>query len=303
MTSYDGIKPVKTNKRKSTRKKMRLPSLQNIKSNIEKMTEEQFVIKISNLIISENLDELQSFFYYLILFRDLESVHKGLNSKDIPIEFLEKLFMFTFVHCTMHGYSTENIVDNMLYFLTDSAILRLLQESKFIKNDRLLMFYLLTRLDVDHLNVYFSEQENLIDVVSAYYRLPEDIMKSIIVRNYKLFEYIMMMLLVDSTIHKGAKTFIEKHKKTIEGFSNMSDIIMRYHTEVDLATEGTLPFNDRDMKRISFLVNTLRSMPDREKAIKYFANERVFVDEYECKIVAAMVSDPLLKDTFMKAKI
>ena len=114
-----------------------------------------------------------------------------------------------------------------------------------------------------------------------------------------------MVLVVDSTNDEDDEIvmFMDKYKGIIDEFSTMVDIIMKYHSEVDLSTEKNLPFNKRNMKRISFLVNTLRSMPNREKAIEYFAEEQVFVDEYERQVIEAFVSDPLLKDTFHQHNI
>ena len=150
------------------------------------------------------------------------------------------------------------------------------------------------------LNSYFSKQENLIDILSVFYRLPEEMMESIIARNHKLFEYIMKMLSKNPIVKEQANNFINKYKDIIEQFNNMSDIVSNYHTNVDLTNEGVLPFDKRDMGRISYLVNTLRSLPDREKAVEYFTEGKVFADDNERQIISALVSDPFLKKIFQK---
>ena len=123
-------------------------------------------------------------------------------------------------------------------------------------------------------------------------------MTDVIARNRKFFDFIMMKLSSVEELSEEARKFIEKFDKIISELKTMGHIIMKYHTEVDLTVEGKRPFNERDKNRISFLVNTIRSMPDWNKAVDYFAQGGVFVDEQERQIVYALVSDPILKSIF-----
>jgi len=107
----------------------------------------------------------------------------------------------------------------------------------------------------------------------------------------------IMMAEVDSTKNSSAE-FITRYSSDIKQFSRLSDILKEYREKNDLEKERDLPFDRRDMNRLSFLVNMVRELPDPEKAVEYFNGEMVFIDEMEKNIVLAVVTDPLLKNIF-----
>lgn len=296
------VKKTDTNKTKrkpaSSGHKTSIPSMTRMRAYFEQISKEKFKKLINKIIEKDNNENIQSFLYYIMLFRDLENITDCLNDNDVPIEFVEKLIIFTMGYCSMYNYSALSTIDFMVLFLSEERLLELIQKSQFIKGDKLLMFHILTRLDKNSLDIFFDNQENLIDAISSYYRLPEEVMTSVISRNRKFFDYIMMRLLSEKNLDSKAKLFINKFEKIIKEFQTMGHIIMKYHAKVNLTEEGKLPFNERDMDRISFLVNTIRSMPDWEKAVNHFSQGGVFVDEQERQIVFALVTDPLLKNIF-----
>ncbi|MBN2401407.1 MAG: hypothetical protein JXN64_03315, partial [Spirochaetes bacterium] len=62
--------------------------------------------------------------------------------------------------------------------------------------------------------------------------------------------------------------------------------------------EKKLPFNKRDMARISFIVNKIREMPNAKKAIEYFDSEKIFADVEEKQIISSIIFDPFFRNVF-----
>ncbi len=274
------------------------PRLSQIKPIFEKITFYEFISLMQQVFDSSDYELTQQFFYFLILFRDMEHLQRYINSADFGIEMLEKLIIFTYGYCTVHDHSTERIIDEILYFLSNDRLLELAEKSEYIYNDKLLLFFILSKFDIDMLNRYFSKIKNIPDFINYFLRLPEDVLRSIISRNYHLFQYIMLMMAESDSEHAVSEEFYERYRADIEQFSRLNDIIREYRTMGSFDHEKELPFNRRDMSRISFLVNMIKELPDSERAVEYFDGEHVFLDEMEKKIVLAVVNDPLLRDTF-----
>jgi hypothetical protein len=57
------------------------------------------------------------------------------------------------------------------------------------------------------LNRYFLKIKNTNDFIESFVKLPDDVMKSIISRNYHLFQYIMIMMA------EVEKYITQKHKQ------------------------------------------------------------------------------------------
>ena len=55
-------------------------------------------------------------------------------------------------------------------------------------------------------------------------------------------------------------------------------MIRKYRETTDYEKERSLPFNSRDMSRISLIVSMVKEMPDPVKAVEYFDGEHIFID-------------------------
>jgi hypothetical protein len=274
------------------------PQIHSIKPIFEDMTLEDFIDFVNRVLESNDYELTQQFLYFLILFRDMPHLQRFMNSSDFNIEILEKLIIFTYGYCSLHDHSTERIIDEILYFLSNERLLELVQSSQHIANDKLLLYFILSKFDVDMLNAYFASIKNIKEFSATFFNLPDEVLRSIIARNYHLFQYIMLMIAESGGDQMVSDEFYNRYKHDIELFSKLNDIIRQYKDKVDYESEKSLPFNKRDMGRISFLVNTIKDFPDAEKAVEYFSTEKVFMDEEEKMVVLAIASDPLLKDTF-----
>ena len=278
-----------------------MPPISQLKPLFENATKEQFVALVTEMTAGQHRDLFEYFLYYLVLFRDMNNIQNYINDDDVPIDVVERLILYTHGHCALRGFSVEDVLDEILYFIKPERLLQLLLESKHIARDKLFSFFILTKLDRTLLDKYFAEKREVASFIQSFMRLPEDMMKAIITRNYRLFQYIMLLLMEEGNVDEGVKVFYERYKSDIEELSRLSDVIRKYKKETDLSLERDLPFGQRNMARISFLVNKIREMDDPIKAITYFEGEKVFADEKEKELLYEIVTNPMFKDTFLSS--
>ncbi len=277
-----------------------LPMLNRVRPIFEKMSFEEFITLTEKVFRADDYELTQQFFYFLILFRDMKHLQDYINSPDFPAEILEKFIIFTFGYCGMHDASTENIMDDILFFLNRDRLFELTMNSRYIQNDKLLLFLMLSKFDVAMLNRYFSAVRDVSGVINYFLKLPEDVLRGIISRNYHLFQYILLMMSQGESTQLVSSEFFEKYRKDILLFSKLNDMIREYRENTDFEKERSLPFNQRDMSRISRIVNMVKEMPDPVKAVEYFSGEQVFIDDMEKKLVLSAVTDPMMKNMFSR---
>lgn len=274
------------------------PQINKIKPVFEKITLDEFIDLVEKVFNEEDYELTQQFLYFLILFRDMKHLQDYINSARFTLQMLERFIIFTFGYCTIHEHSTERVLDEILFFLNDERLLDLALNSSYINHDKLILFLILSKFDINMLNRYFSKIKNTTEFIEHFVKLPDEVMKSIISRNYHLFQYIMIMMAEVETTQNVSAVFMNRYHEDIKQFSRLSDILRKYRENNDLDKEKELPFHKRDMSRLSFLVNMVRELPDPVRAVDYFNGERVFIDEMEKNIVLAVVTDPLLKNIF-----
>jgi hypothetical protein len=274
------------------------PQINSIKPIFEKLAFDEFIGFSEKILEAENYDLMTQFFYFLLLFRDMPHLQKYINSGKFNIAYLEKFIIFVNGFCSLHEQTTGRIIDDVLYFISRERLLDLVMNSQYIARDKLLLFFILTKLDTKELNTYFSSLKDISTFKSYFVRLPDVILKTMISRNYQLFQYIMMLMMDGDTEGTSYADFFNKYRGEMEQFSKLHDFIRQYKNELVSDTDKDLPFNKRDMSRISFLVNTIKDLPNPEKAIQYFNSESVFIDEFEKKIIHAIVTNPVLRNVF-----
>lgn len=275
-----------------------VPLLNRVRPIFERMTKEDFFNLTEKAMKSDDYELSQQFFYFLILYRDMAHIQEYMNSEEFSIEILERFIIFTFGYFNLHDNSTESIIDEVLFFIKKERLYDLIMKSKYIQNDKLLLFLLLAKLDVTMLNMYFSHIKDIKGIINYFLKLPGDVLRRIIARNYHLFKYILLLMSESESGQGALSDFFEKYRHDIEIFSRLNDMINKYRETTDFEKERSLPFNNRDMSRISLIVNMAKEMPDPVKAVEYFDSEHIFADDMEKKIVLSAVTDPMMKNIF-----
>jgi hypothetical protein len=276
------------------------PILNRVRDIFESMSKEEFFKLTDKAMKSDDYELSQQFFYFLILFREMKHIQEYMNSEEFTIEILERFVIFTFGYFNLHDNSTENIIDEVLFFINRERLFELTLKSKYIQNDKLLLFLLLAKFDVPMLNKYFSQIRDIKGIINYFLKLPEDVLRGIIARNYHLFKYILLLMSETESNQDASSVFFEKYRHDITIFSKLNDMIRKYRETTDYEKERNLPFESRDMSRISQIVNMAKEMPDPVKAVEYFDGEHIFIDDMEKKIVLSAVTDPMMKNLFNK---
>ncbi|MBN1501019.1 MAG: hypothetical protein JW982_12735 [Spirochaetes bacterium] len=274
-----------------------IPQITKIQIYFENMDIEDMINLIISAMEQDDHENFQSFLYYILLFRDSEKIQKMINSDLLSITLLEKIVIYIFGFCTMNDLSTEIIFDEFLFFIDQNKLLNLLISSDYISRDKMLMLYVLSKLDNKGLNSYFSKKSNVIDFIKFFTRLPDEAVKNILVKNYRLFQY-MIVMSMELEENANVSDFFAKYKNEMDNISKLNDMIHKYKGKSSLETEKSLPINKRNMNRIAFLVNKIREMDNPANTIAHFQNEDVFADEEEKKLIEAIVFDPMFKNTF-----
>ncbi len=274
------------------------PLIHRIRPIFENITLDDFIDLVDKVFTAEDYEVTQQFVYFLMLFRDMEHIQRYINSEKFTLDKMERLIIFTFGYCTMHDHSIDRVLDEILFFLDKEKLLDLALHSTFVNNDKLMLFMILTKFDIVMLNTYFSQIKDTAKFINFFLKLPDEVLRSIIARNYHLFQYIMLMMAEVDTGESLSSEFINRYSLDLQQFGKLSDIIKKYRERADFDKERDLPFQQRDMQRLSFLVNMVRDLPEPAKAVEYFAGERVFIDDMEKKVVLAIVTDPMLKNIF-----
>jgi hypothetical protein len=277
-----------------------LPSVNKIRSIFEEITLDEFIVFVDNIFASEDFELTQLFIYYFVLFCDMDHLQKYINSEKFTIDKLEQLILFTFGYCTMNDLPIDKIIDKLLLFLDKTKLMGLALNSRVINNDKFILFLVLTKFDTDMLNTYFLKIRDLSGFIDFFIRLPDDVLRSIISRNYHLFQYIMLMMSEVETIGTHSVEFIKKYSLDLQQFGKLNDILKKYRDNTNIESDKNLPLQKRSMHRLSFLVNMVRELNDPVKAVEYYSGENVFIDDLEKSFVLAVVTDPILKNIFRK---
>lgn len=272
----------------------RISELYELFSNIN---EDDF-IELAKAVMASGEDVSKQFFYFVILFRNMKNIRLFINSDKADFKLTEHLVMFGYSYCVFYDYSLEYVLDNMLSFINDKKLLALILESENIANDKLLLFFILSKFDVDILNKYFATIKDIPALINYFVRLPEKILRSIVSRNYRLFQYIMIMMAEGDHDSMVDANFFNKYRKDIEMFSSLNDLIRAYKQASNPATCAPEMNQPTSSKRITYLVNMLKSTTDVKRAIEYFNSEKIYKNEKEKTIVTAIALDPFLKDIY-----
>jgi len=121
------------------------PFINRIRPLFEKMSMDEFINLTEKIIKVDDYELSQQFFYFLILFRDMKNIQEYMNSGRFTIGILERFIIFTFVYCNLHDNTTENIMDEVLFFINRERLFELTLKSKYIQGDKLLLFVILSR--------------------------------------------------------------------------------------------------------------------------------------------------------------
>ncbi|MCP4129467.1 MAG: hypothetical protein GY754_00485 [bacterium] len=268
-----------------------VPPFSRIRAIFSNLSQEEFIDIATSITEKDASDTLNLFLYYIILFRDMENIQRFINCPEFGINLLEKLIVFAYGYCFLYDYTPEHVLDEMLSFVSEERFLELAIASRHIARDQILLLYILSKLDTASLNKYFAAIDSVAQFLKDFVKIPDDMMPVIINRNYELFQYILMLMSENKKYLRFSKDFYSKYKTGINRDYKGSSLPEK---------EKHISFKERNMSRISYLVNQVRGIANPQKAIAYFHGERLFADEEEMQIISAVVTNPVFNSTFKR---
>ena len=116
---------------------------------------------VEKVFQKDDYDLTTQFFYFLLLFRDMPHLQEYINSPRFGASYLEKFIIFVYGFCALHDQTTGRILDDILYFISSERLLELAMNSVYVSKDKLLLFFILTKLDTKELNMYFASIKDI----------------------------------------------------------------------------------------------------------------------------------------------
>lgn len=262
------------------------------------LDEDDFNYCIAEILKKDEPEVFDQLVYYLTLFREIPQVQTLLGNTNLSIEILEHMILFSYTRATVTAQAPEDALDNVVFFLNQDRYLDLLLKSQILSHDRLVSYYLLTKLDRKHIDIFFNEKENLNTFLDGFLRLPDDIVRSILVKNPDLFGYISLFL---QTLHnENAEEFIRKHEINIHEMDYVKKLISHITSHINVENEAKLPLPARNTNRIAYIIKKIKDQPHIETILLTMLSEGVIIDKEELELVKEIIQNPMFKMILMR---
>ncbi len=269
-----------------------------IREIISHFSDEEFRGFVGLVIDSKDYQLFEQLVYYLTLFKDLDEIQNLLSNDKISIEVLEHILMFTYARASLSGAAEDQALDNILIFINQEKYLDLMLKSEVIGKDKLLCYYLLTKLDRKHIDLFFNQHPDIVSFLEGFIRLPEKTIKTILTKNPDLFGYISMFL--QTMNNDFASDFITKYQIDISEMEKIKQIILDVSNHFDLESEKNLPLSQRNKKRLAVIVRKVKEMNNVFSILHTLETEGVIIDEIEEKLISEILGNPIFKDVLVK---
>lgn len=263
----------------------------------ESASESDFNDYIDYLMKNNEKEKFETFLYYLLLFRENIHVQSLLNMTNTPISVIENLILFSYGYITHKGGSADDIFDDLLNFLSNDKILELLLNSEIVFNDKLMLFYLLTKLDIKRIDEFFNKSENIKKTINSFMFLSDSSIYNILHRNIDLFNFITSMLPIYIEEEKLEK-FNEKFSSEISAINKITDMIKTINNKSNTNNSD----NNFDLTRISMIISLFENNNLSVDTLEFFSKDKIFNSEFERLLFYEIKTNQMYKDTFEKIK-
>lgn len=262
------------------------------------LDEDEFNFCISEILKNDTPEVFDQLVYYLTLFREIPQVQALLGNNNLSIEILEHMILFSYTRANVTQSAPEDALDNVVFFLNQDRYLDLLLKSQILSRDRLVSYYLLTKLDRKHIDIFFNQKEDLNTFLDGFLRLPEDLVRSILVKNPDLFGYISMFL--QTLNNANADEFIRKHEINIHAMDYVKKLISHITSHIDVESESRLPLPGRNLNRIAYIIKKIKDQPHIESILQTMMAEGVIIDKEELELIKEIIQNPMFKTILMR---
>lgn len=279
--------------------RLQLFELRKISDVYKKTTVDEFIVYIEYILTNNLKEEFKYFLYYLLLFRDEKNIQKFLNMENTPIKLVEHLIIYSYGYTTHKGGSADDIFDDLLFFFSNERLLQLLIESSLISRDKILLFFLLTKLNIQYIDKFFSKQTDIEKTIKSFLYLPDCALDQIIFRNVNLFDYILSILPVYAD-QSRIEDFLSKFDEEIIQIKKINELVS---TLKKINVSDIDPKNNHyDLSRIAKIISIYSESDYNVKSLEMLNNYNVFTSPFEKSLFFEIISNPMFKSLFQKYK-
>lgn len=269
-----------------------------MKTTLSRLTPEEFNTIVITLLDKDGSELFELFNYYLILFKDIDKIKELLGSPLISIDVLEKILLISYTRAKIQGIEEDQALDNILIFINQSRYLELLLHSDIISKDRMLSYYLLTKLDRQGIDTFFNSNPSIRDFLNGFIRLPDRTIKAILLRNPDLFGYISLFL--KTMENEKAESFVKQFRVEIEEMEATKRIVLDLSERFNIHNEKKLPLSERNKERLSEIIRKVKSMNNIFNTVYTLEHEGVIIDSVERTLIMEIMQNPVFKDILEK---
>ncbi|HRX16352.1 MAG TPA: hypothetical protein P5123_08565 [Spirochaetota bacterium] len=269
-----------------------------MKTTLSRLTPEEFNTIVITLLDKDGSELFELFNYYLILFKDIDKIKELLGSPLISIDVLEKILLISYTRAKIQGIEEDQALDNILIFINQSRYLELLLHSDIISKDRMLSYYLLTKLDRQGIDTFFNSNPSIKDFLNGFIRLPDRTIKAILLRNPDLFGYISLFL--KTMENEKAESFVKQFRVEIEEMEATKRIVLDLSERFNIHNEKKLPLSERNKERLSEIIRKVKSMNNIFNTVYTLEHEGVIIDSVERTLIMEIMQNPVFKDILEK---
>lgn len=264
-----------------------------IYSLFQQMKTDDFKELFQSVLDKKDYDLLKQFRYYLNLFSHKDCVKNLISALDLEINLVEQLIEFTYVNALMQELSLFDEMSLLIRLFDQFTLLSLLLNSKRIKNDKLLSYFILSRLDKKHVDIYFNQKEELYPFLSGLKAADKNFLEEMLSNNDNLIGYIEMIF----QMHNDPFVETLKSYYTHNTNNGLHMKISGYiRSNFDLEQERTLPFGERDPMRYAYIISQLEDSHNSNDLLDKLFENRVLIEPLEKNLITQITTNPIFKN-------
>lgn len=240
-----------------------------------------------------------TFIYYIVLFRNDTILLPFLERRELPLEFYESLLLSVMAKACLDS-DEDAAIDEILNTLPQKKLLQLVTGTKMIAADKPLVLYILSKMDIPQLELFFQDSERTKDFITGLDTLPEEMVRNVFYKSPSLHGYYIML----ADVIEGADSRQIKNYNTIDSseMAVVNKIVIEITNKYDLPSELKLPLAQRNKERFAYIVREVHRLEKVTLAMESLCSEGV-IDIEEKSLITEIIGNPLFRDVLEKYTI
>lgn len=246
--------------------------------------------------------------YYFWLFRRESRIQSFLNLKEFPNSFILQYIYYSFGKWLSLGNVPDTFFMEIANLFNKTKCLQILVEEELIEKDANLAFSFISNLDEKHLIKYFENSGSDLKIsdffLNLFNEVDEDIIKSFFIKNPELYAYILNLFNTNNDISKKNEKKIKKFRLKFETDLLMLTEIFQIkdyvYSNFNIEAEKLKVYNQRNFKRISYIINKLKKIENIEEGIQILYRNFVIIEKMEKDLIRQILKDEFIALFFSK---